>query len=78
MLRYVYIGDQIACDGDYGSPPAKQFAFFNTVTNTFETFIGEQVFDSRECFLELEAQISDPEERKRFSRAFHLIPKEVP
>lgn len=43
MIRHIFIGDQIN-EGD------KQFAFFDTVTDTFLSFEGEQVFDNVEDF----------------------------
>ena len=44
MIRYIEIGDQInedCCD----------FAFFDTVTDKFLEFDGEQVFASKEAFM---------------------------
>ena len=43
MIRFIYIGDQIM-EGE------RDFAFFDTVTDTFLDFDGDQVFASIEEF----------------------------
>jgi hypothetical protein len=43
MLRYVYLGDQITDDSE-------EFAFYDTITDTFLSFDGQQTFDSIEDF----------------------------
>jgi hypothetical protein len=48
MIRFVDIGHQIIFDPE--SP--RHFAFFDTVTDKFLTFAGEQVFDSWRDFEE--------------------------
>ena len=45
MIRFINIGDQIAEN-------CRAFAFFDTVTNTFLAFDGEQVFETEEEFID--------------------------
>lgn len=69
MIRYVHIGNQIACDDD---EPADQFAFYDTVRGKFVDLDGDQVFygvnDLRESYAVSEA--SWPE----LDRLIELIP----
>lgn len=58
MIRFVYIGDQI-------EEGAEQFAFFNTVTDKFINFDGEQVFDSVEDLESTLASFADDETSDR-------------
>jgi hypothetical protein len=44
MIRCIYIGNQIT-EGD------QDFAFFDTVSDTFLNFDGEEVFSSKEEFI---------------------------
>ena len=44
MIRFVDLGQQIDGDGP------RHFAFFNTVTDQFMTFDGEEVFETVEEF----------------------------
>lgn len=44
MIRYIHIGDQI-CEGN------NDFAFFNTITDAFISFSGEQVFSNMDDFI---------------------------
>ena len=63
MIRYVYIGDQIIEDYD-------DFAFFDTITDTFLSFDGDQVFSS---VAEFENATIDS---KLLKRCLLLIPQE--
>jgi hypothetical protein len=64
MIRYIYVGDQI----DEG---AKDFAFFDTITDSFISFDGEQVFSSMKDFTDYAI------EDERYIRCMELIPWEV-
>jgi hypothetical protein len=46
MIRFVDVGRQLGLDEEW----PRQFAFFNTVTDTFVSFRGIQVWDSRANF----------------------------
>ena len=46
MTRFVDLGDQITCDG------RKQFAWFDTVTDTFIEICGTHVWESWKDFAE--------------------------
>ena len=61
MYRYVHIGDQIDEDCD-------QFAFFDTKSNQFLCFAGQEVFDDPDDFA---LYASDD---YRYDRCVSLIP----
>jgi hypothetical protein len=61
VIRFVHIGDQINEDQN-------DFAFFDTITNSFIDFNGGQVFDSKDHF-DLFAK-DDP----RYERCIGLMP----
>lgn len=44
MIRFIHVGDQVN-EGAY------EFAFFDTVTDSFMSFQGEQLFESAEELL---------------------------
>ena len=44
MIRFVDLGDQITCDG------TKQFAWFDTITDTFESMNDYEVWENWEDF----------------------------
>ncbi len=47
MIRFIDLGDQIYCNGE-----ANSFAFYDTVTSTFETFNGSQDWETVAEFME--------------------------
>jgi len=61
MIRFIHIGDQIKDDAD-------EFAFFDTVTSTFLSFDGEQVFDSFGDFAYFAAD-------ERYQRCLRILPE---
>lgn len=51
MIRFIEIGDQIQLNADTDETPATDFAFWNTINNTFVSIDGELVFHSVEDFI---------------------------
>lgn len=68
MIRYINIGHQINLDP--GQP--RQFAFFDTVTDTFLEIDGVQVFDTIPEFQECAEAGCSPEQAERL---YDLIPE---
>lgn len=54
MIRFIDLGNQIYCDADIfpEKPERKSFAFFNTTTDEFINFGGDEYFDSIDEFIE--------------------------
>lgn len=67
MIRFVDLRGQIIPDDEKYC----QFAFFDTVTSTFGTFSGEQVFESKSDFRQCATGA-------QFDRCEPLIPDWVP
>lgn len=57
MIRFIDLSDQI-CEGE------KEFAFFNTTAYAFLTFSGNQVWDTKQDFIE--DYNSDSDELNRY------------
>lgn len=68
MIRFIDLGKQIGGTDDW----PREFAFFNTITDRFETFGAEQVFESKKDFELVDLY---PEKRKRF---IDMIPADWP
>jgi hypothetical protein len=49
MIRFVYIGNQIDCTST-SEKPSEQFAWWDTITDSFMEFDHQVVFDSWEEF----------------------------
>jgi len=47
MIRYIDVGDQIFLDGE-----TKEFAWFDTITDTFLTVVGIQVWETWNDFVD--------------------------
>lgn len=60
MMRFIDIGTQIGPGDDVSDDWPRQFAFFDTITDTFITASGNQVWD---CWDDLHSDLL--EERKR-------------
>ena len=73
MIRFIDLGDQILED-------TRQFAWFDTITDTFETFNGSEAWDDWQEFeedykVEPQENIGDMRPLERYKS---LFPKEWP
>ena len=73
MIRFIDLGKQIAVDETDPDYP-RQFAFYNTISDTFLSANGGQVFDS---WHEFEKNATGEISRDMVSRCFGLCPKWV-
>jgi len=68
MLRYVYIGDQVIEGGE-------QFAFFDTVADSFLEYGGDTVFDGFDDLVEV--YDADKYTQHDWSRLLALMPAKL-
>lgn len=73
MIRFIDLGKQIASDPN-DSEWAREFCFYDTLSASFLSFDGQQVFDSKEDVL----NNLDEENAAYVKRIIGLLPEWVP
>ena len=73
MIRFIDLGKQIASDPN-DSEWTREFCFYDTLSASFLSFDGQQVFDSKEDVL----NNLDEENAAYVTRSIGLLPEWVP